>query len=536
MECGWLLTACDVATIDSILAGDEAAGPRMMAAFEAMRRMLTTEYMEATTEYSAATIHLKMLWVVLRQGAFERAVQTGAPCGPPEIQLYRSIATTQGFDEDMGGMLLRIQMTVGGAPIIAWWGRLQDSEPQTTPMWPREPVIEHPLSAPDVPAQLASMGGQPSDSRGGVVGAAQSPAPVRAPIQQAESSGQSVVHESTLRVRTGGIPGSRETRTRDPGAAGRKEGAVGAQRGGSAGPTVAGGAAIGRPLMQPAVPRRRAHGAAQAAAAVVPPEPPLGPSRQDAGCATPMEVDTPDGGEAAAGPSAVQPGTLSPACLLPPGSDVRRQPLVQALERAQTRPLVRLAAEPSHDDPTGVRLRGQVFGPDDIEGCSGSSFIKGVGVQLGKFEDATVSITVSVLHFRDFWVAEWFSSTSVQYGVVKAAVLAGGGVIAVPSDHLKGLASRDPSSDAEARAMLQHLIAWLKKAKALAARCILIPVPTGKHWGLAVVYSPGAAPMTLTALCPWCYPHHPQRNGGLIHHMPIRRTLAVRKEPYNELV
>jgi hypothetical protein len=177
-----------------------------------------------------------------------------------------------------------------------------------------------------------------------------------------------------------------------------------------------------------------------------------------------------------------------------------------------------------------------VFGLDDLEGCSGSSFVKGVRVHLAKFEDATVSVTVSVLDFRDFWVSEWFSSTPVQYGVVKAAVLAGEGVIAVPTHHLKGLASRDPSSDAEARSMLQHLIAWLKKAKALAARCILIPVPTGKHWALAVVYSPGAAPITLTALCLWCYPYHPQRNGQRIHRMPICRTLAVIKEPYNELV
>lgn len=70
----------------------------------------------------------------LRQGAFERAVQTEAPCGPNAIMVYRSNATTQGFHQDMWGMLLRIHMTVGGTLITAWGDRLRESAHQTSPV------------------------------------------------------------------------------------------------------------------------------------------------------------------------------------------------------------------------------------------------------------------------------------------------------------------------------------------------------------------------------------------------------------------
>ena len=492
MECGWILTAYDVATIENVLSGDEAAEPRMMAAFAAMRKVLTREYGAATTAYKAATFHLRLMWVWLREAALQRAIRTKAPCGSEDIMLYRSVATTQGFDEDMGGMLLRLQMTLGGAPMVAWWGRLQDSDPLTTPLWPREAIRELHLSAPVLPPQLANLGGQPSGPHGGLIEAAHPPALDGGLSQPVDSSGQSVVHGSTLPVHTGGGSGTLLDQAPAPNAVGGGEEPAGADEGGSAKPEVPGVPATVRPLMQAAVPRRRVHGAVQAAAAQAPAVRGPGSPCLEVGGAIPMEVDTPDGGEAAAGPGAVKTGSLSPACLLPPADAERRQPLNTAPERLETRPLVRLAAAPAHDDPTGARLRGRVFGLEDLEGPSGSSFVKCVTVRLAEFADAKVTIDVSVLHFRELWVTEWFSSTPVQYGVVKAAVLAKGRVIAVPSFQMKGLATRDTSNDAEARSILQHLITWLKKAKALSARCILIPVPTGKHWALAVVYSPGA--------------------------------------------
>lgn len=74
LECGWLLTAYDVATIDTILAGDKAAEFTMMAGFTSMARVITRDVMAASTPYVAATIHSKLLWVQLREGAFQRAV------------------------------------------------------------------------------------------------------------------------------------------------------------------------------------------------------------------------------------------------------------------------------------------------------------------------------------------------------------------------------------------------------------------------------------------------------------------------------
>lgn len=183
----------------------------------------------------------------------------------------------------------------------------------------------------------------------------------------------------------------------------------------------------------------------------------------------------------------------------------------RAPERSDARPLKRLAAEMSHVAPTGNLLRGQKLDVVDVECPSGSTRVPSVEVHLADFGATKVTVHVAVDHFREFWVTEWFSSIPVQYAVVKAAVLAGPGVIAVPSDHIAGLVTRDPSSDPEARRMLMHLAKWLKRADALNSRCILIPVPTGKHWALAAVYSPSAIPNTIVCTCDCACEHPPPK-------------------------
>jgi hypothetical protein len=173
----------------------------------------------------------------------------------------------------------------------------------------------------------------------------------------------------------------------------------------------------------------------------------------------------------------------------------------------------------SHVAPTGNLLRGQKIGPEVVERSSGSTKAMSVELHLADFGSTKVTVDVAVDHFREFWVTEWFSATPVQYAVVKAAVLAGPGVIAVPSFHVAGLVTRDPSSDPEARRMLMHLAKWLKRADALNSRCILIPVPTGKHWALAAVYSPSAIPNTIVCTCD-CACEHPPPKTPRFPHLP----------------
>lgn len=462
---GWILTRCDVAMVDTVCAGDRELMQTLLTSFAAMREIQGEAITDAPDPTTAARAQLNVLWLQLREEAFLRAVRTEAPCGPAAIFVYRGCVQQSGGMEDMGGLRQRVEMTIGAEPIVRWFSRLQLDVPRQGPKWPGEVVHDRPLSPPrpQLPLQSVDVGAQPSDPRGVDALAGTSSAVHERPALRAEPGGQSAAPGSTVPAQQPD-PSSRQDR----------------------------GDRRGCAQQQPAPLASRRCELAQVAAAQAPPDPPEAARPASRGASAPRDSDSPDCAGATADVAAVAEAVLTQACLAPaaagrPAPPAARGPAphwIPTPARSAARPLTRRAATPQRAMSIAAgQSHGGPHGPDGLESKTGTTLVKCVRVDLATYGTKTVSIDVSVSTFLDFWVSGWWTSSPVDYGVVKAALRAEARLLAVPSYNLK---------DPQCYMMLLHLVAWLKAVNALEAAALLCPVPSNNHWALAVVYFPGA--------------------------------------------